>query len=526
MTLPKPVAKFMVFETGFESAMTYSNPFWDVTVTATLTAPSGQTRQVEAFWDGDQTWRLRFSPTEVGEWRWETQCSNAADTGLHGQTGRVRCEPYAGYNPLYQRGPLEVAPGGTHLQHQDGTPFFWLGDTAWNGAMRSRWHDWVHYLHGRRHKFFTVIQFVTTQWRGMSVDIEGEQAFAGTEQITINPAFFQRLDRKVNAINESYLIAAPVMLWTLTDTDPGSILAEADAIRLARYMVARWGAYQVVWLLGGDGRYLREPALVERWQRIGRAVFDEPRDRLATLHPCGQSWIGDEFRNETWFDFIGYQSGHGDAEEHLRWLVQGPPAQQWADEPLVPVINLEPNYEIHPAYHSQSVFGAYEIRRASYWSLLVSPTAGVTFGHNSIWVWPEEAEVPEGHERIGPVPSWYVGNDTVGVQSMTVLYEFFEQVDWTGLRPAPQLLREQPGEADPTQFVAAAQSEDGRLAVIYLPVGGTISLTLTAFEGQAQWVDPRTGEAQPIDLNSDFTFTAPDTQDWLLWLQAASSPVH
>ncbi|MHC5035621.1 MAG: apiosidase-like domain-containing protein, partial [Planctomycetota bacterium] len=300
--------------------------------------------------------------------------------------------PYEGTTPLYVHGPVGLSVDRRHFAHADGTPFFWLGDTAWNGALKSRGEDWDDYLAMRRSQGFTAVQFVCTQWRAAATDHRGEKAYEVDGRLRINPAFFQRLDARVAAANEQYLVAAPVMLWAYGEEDPGRALAEEDAIRLARYMVARWGAYQVVWILGGDADY--RGAHADRWKRLGRAVFGERRDRLVTLHPQGLHWVAQEFRDESWYDFIGYQSGHGDSDEDLRWLTGGPPASQWAGEPARPVVNLEPNYEAHPAYQSGKPFTDREVRRAAYWSLLVSPTAGLTFGHNSIWAWQEEPAAP------------------------------------------------------------------------------------------------------------------------------------
>src|SRR5690606_3170813 len=128
----------------------------------------------------------------------------------------------------------------------------------------------------------------------------------------INPRFFQRLDRRVAMINAFGLVAAPVVLWSLLKSDPGYKLKEEDAARLASYIVSRYDAYQVVWLLGGDGNY-REIG-IDRWKRIGRSVFGHGHNRLTTLHPCGQTWIGDAFCDEDWYDLIAYQSGHGDGD--------------------------------------------------------------------------------------------------------------------------------------------------------------------------------------------------------------------
>lgn len=525
------VPQWNIFEASMESACDYDNPFWDVTVRVHLTAPSGrplgksQDRQytMDAFWDGARTWRVRFCPHEVGEWRWQSECSESTDTGLHGQQGSFRCVPYRGDNPLYQHGPLKLSHNRRYFVHADDTPFFWLSDTAWNGGLRSKEDDWTHYLETRQKQGFTAVQFVSTQWRGCSKDPHGERAFTATERIQLHPPFFQRLDPKVAAINEQGLIAAPVMLWAFGEKDPGQALSEADAIRLARYLVARWGAYQVVWILAGDGDY-RGPGS-ERWKCIGNAAFGQRRDRLVTMHPRGQEWVGDEFRGQVWFDFIGYQSGHGDSVDHLRWLVMGPPASDWRTEPALPIVNLEPNYETHPAYHSQKRFTDFEVRRATYWSLLIAPPAGVSFGHNSIWVWAEEPEVPEGHPRIGAVAPWWEGLDTPGLRSMAVLRRFFDSLPWWRLRPAPELLAEQPGKGDPQRFVAAAKEEDGELAVVYVPQSGDISLHLESLQRPivAHWFNPRTGEwtdAGTVE-EATHTFPAPEESDWVLCLTRA-----
>jgi hypothetical protein len=137
-------------------------------------------------------------------------------------------------------------------------------------------------------------------------------------------------------------------------------------------------------MLGGDGRYPDK----QRWNRIGNAVFPKSTregmmPQLATTHPSGLNWVGDAFADSAWLGFHGYQSGHGDGDNHLREYLTGP----WTESPFDgrprPVINLEPNYETHPAYQSKKPHTAQHVRRAAYWSLLAGPTAGVTYGLQS-----------------------------------------------------------------------------------------------------------------------------------------------
>jgi hypothetical protein len=240
---------------------------------------------------------------------------------------------------------------------------------------------------------------------------------------------------------------------------------------------------------------------------------------LVTMHPGGVNWPNEEFRNEPWFSFASYQSGHGDSEEHLRWLVQGPPAQQWDETPPLPFINQEPNYEHHVSYHSRGVFGAHEVRRAAYWSLLVAPTAGVTYGHHGIWPWMEERAVPMDHAKSGEAPPWWEAVESEGATSMRLLRSFFDSIDWWRLRPAQDWLASQPGDDTVEAFIAVARAEDGSFAVAYTPAGQPIVLNGDASARQARWYDPRTGAWHNATADENGHFAPPDSQDWVLLLQ-------
>ncbi|MBC8462481.1 MAG: DUF4038 domain-containing protein, partial [Deltaproteobacteria bacterium] len=153
------------------------------------------------------------------------------------------------------------------------------------------------------------------------------------------------------------------------------------------------------------------------WQRIGRAVFGDNPRRLATMHPQGRHWIADEFRHEPWFGFNCYQSGHGFDERDLRWLCkkqpttssygEGPPATDWNKEPHHPNLNFEPNYEGHLPYGAKEPFDAHAVRRAAYWSLLVAPPSGVTYGAHGVWGWHLEERLPIDHLYTGIGTAWY-----------------------------------------------------------------------------------------------------------------------
>jgi hypothetical protein len=292
------------FETQFTSSAKYENAIQDVQVNVEFTSPSGKKHSVQAFWDGGAVWRVRISPDETGKWRYRSSSSNSDDKGLDNQSGEFACAPYSGDNPLYRHGAIRVSENRRYLVYADGTPFFWLSDTAWNGALKSDAESWERYLKDRVNKGFTAVQFVTTQWLAAAGNADLRVAYLGREKIWIDPVFFQWMDERIDALNAHGLVAAPVLIWAADwnkrtlELNPGTSLPDDQIILLARYMVARYGAHHVIWFLAGDSDYRGEKS--GRWKGVGRAVFADAPERLATMHPAGLHWVAEEFRQEPW----------------------------------------------------------------------------------------------------------------------------------------------------------------------------------------------------------------------------------
>jgi hypothetical protein len=517
-----------------QSPAAYPNPAQDVRVWLRLHGPSGRKHEIEAFWDGEGVWRARFSPGEIGEWSYTTH-AEPPDAALGGREGAFRCGEPDGATAFDQHGPLTLSVNRRHLAHADGTPFLWVADTAWNGPLRATPHEWAHYLRERRRQGFTAVQWVATQWLAApDGDLDGQKAYAAPDtpdgKIAINPAFFQRLDQYVEATARAGLLSIPVMLWAahwsnheVNLANPGYALAEDQAVVLARYMVARWAAYPVAWILPGDADY-RSERQAERWRRIGRAVFNAPPNTPhapVSLHPGGMQWNAEQFQDEAWLDIWGYQSGHGDGDETLAWLVDGPPATHWRSErdqsAPRPIINLEPPYENHITYQSKTRISADFARRALYWSMLVSPTAGVTYGGHGVWGWDDGTQPPVAHPNTGiPLP-WQQALVMDAAEQVRHLADFFQAIAWWRLVPAPELVVAQPGAVEKGRFVAASRSEQGDLAVVYIPADREITLDLRTLAADlpATWFNPRTGARQTAAGDSG-RFATPAPGDWVL----------
>ncbi len=517
--------QFAKWELNFESSITYENPLYDLKeFYAVFTSPTGLEQKVRGFWDGSDQFRIRFAPDELGEWTWVTFCSDEDNQGLHDQRGSFLCEPNDNYLTIYQRGGIVRSKGDYFLRHADGTPFFYVACTAWNGALKTTEEEWEKYLSHRVENNYNVIQFVTTQWRGCEKDSHGEVAFTGSGRIELNPAFFQRMDHKIDRINAHGLVAAPVLLWALPRGDgrhlsPGYYLPEEEAILLAKYMVARFGGNQVIWILGGDGGYVKENE--QRWKNIGRGVFGEPHPGVVAQHPHGSSWIGEDYEDEAWLDIIGYQSSHNKSEWVINWINKGPMATTWDKLPPKPIMNLEPNYE--------EIFFKFtdeDVRNASYWSIFATPPSGITYGANGIWPWiQEEGELIENHGNPGDKgPStWEQSIDFPGSLQIGYLSALIQQFDWWKMKPRPDLLVEQPGDDTYNSFVSVVSDDHMHEILIYTPVQQEIKLRSIAKDDYTtQWFDPVNNVFQEATLHvSDNTVTAtpPNEGDFLLILQ-------
>ena len=522
------VARFGRFEQSFESGVNYPNPLQDAALNVVFLSPTGETNRVPGFWDGGKMWRVRFTPNVRGKWSWTAICSDTANTGLHLQSGVFLCTVTpAEQDRFAQHGPVRVSRDGCSLEHGDVTPFFWLADTAWNGALLSTPKDWDFYLQTRAAQKFSAVQWVTTQWRASPKgDVNGDPAFTGKEKISVNPEFFRRLDAKADAVNKAGLLNVPVLLWAISgasaEQNPGAFLPEDQAILLARYMVARWQANAAVWMLGGDGHYFGSEG--EKWRRIGRAVFGDIAHAPVVMHPQGRHWVLNEFKDEKWIGIIGYQSGHGDSDESLSWLTSGPLTQDWEKEPRHPLINLEPPYEGHLGYQSRQPLSADLVRRTLYWSLLNTPTAGVSYGGHGVWGWDDGTKPPTDHPGTGTPLPWQKALLLPGAQQMTNLAKFFTMIEFNQLRPLPGAVVNNPGIQSPRKYIAAARSVKGNLTVVYVPEERTIEILLASLppSPEVKWFNPRTGEiSSAVAVITDTTaqFPTPSEGDWILWMQ-------
>jgi hypothetical protein len=118
--------------------------------------------------------------------------------------------------------------------------------------------------------------------------------------------------------------------------------------------------------------------------------------------------------------------------------------------------------------------------------------SGITYGANGVWPWLREGEEILNHASKGESSSrWKESLALPGSVQVGYLSVFFQKLERWKLKPAPDLLTEQPGDSEISQFISIAESDDGKTIVSYLPAPRTLSIYNRANKRyEAQWFDP------------------------------------
>jgi hypothetical protein len=282
-------------------------------------------------------------------------------------------------------------------------------------------------------------------------------------------------------------------------------------------MAARWGARDVAWLVTFEGGSVAKN--IPRWKRIGRAVFAETRHAPVILFPGETHWVLEEFRKEDWVNAFAFQSAAD--ESALKRMFSGPLAAEWKKEPPRPIINVAPPLENAPAARDEKRITADEVRHAIWWSLLTTPTAGVSYGAEAVASWNTEMGVKEKDTPGSELPLWHRSLFLPGARQISHAATFFESIDFWRLRPQPRFVANQPGGIAPKRFIAAAGTDRNDISLVYVPEDRTLEILLEALppSPSVTWLNPRNGENSPavaVVGGRTCQFPTPDPGDWLL----------
>lgn len=437
-------------------------------------------------------------------------------------------EPRKGPSVDFNHGPLEVSKNGRFLVHADSTPFFYLGDTAWELFHRLNREEVDTYLENRRAKGFTVIQAVVlAELDGLDVpNPYGETPLIENNPAKPNEAYFQHVDYIVETAKEKGLYIGMLPSWgdkwnKRWGVGP-EVFTPENARAYGRFLGKRYDDDpNIIWILGGD----RIPEN-EDHRKIIRAMAEGIQEtdqgkHLMTFHPMGGRSSSEFFHNDNWLDFNMLQSSHGSYDNPNYKQV----SSDYSLTPVKPTMDSEPRYEDHPVNWNpeNGWFNHFDVRQAAYWGLFAGGF-GTTYGCHNIWQMHEP-----GHEPISSARhTWKETLDLPGAWDMKHVRNLIMSRPFLNRIPDQSLI-----SASPDSGAGHVQATRGKhYAMLYIPTGKNITVNPEKIAGdkiKSWWYNPRTGEAEANEIFSNkgtHEFDPPGEStrgnDWILVLDDAA----
>ena len=298
------------------------------------------------------------------------------------------------YKP-WKNGRLKVSDNNLYIVHENGTPFFWMGNTAWLLPERLNREEAEYFLAKDRQAGYNVEQIQVLN-AIPTFNVYGQQAndadfnFAKYTKEGVY-GYWDHLDYIVNAAERNGIYIAMDCIW-------GSMINQMDvkkAAALRKFLGERYKDNpNIIWMIGGDIMGNKKP---EVWDALARAIKKVDKNHIMTFHPRGRTTSAWWYNDREWMDFNMFQSGHrrygqrnGDGDytikdntEEDNWTYVD---MSFEKKPLRPVIDGEPSYEDIPqGLHDFSAprWQDYDVRRYAYWAVFAG-CFGHTYGHNSV----------------------------------------------------------------------------------------------------------------------------------------------
>lgn len=440
---------------------------------------------------------------------------------------------------------LVVSDNHRHLAYEDGTPFFYLGDTAWELFHRTDRKEADMYLEARAAKGFTVIQAVAL---AEEEGLREPNSYGHFPLIDFDPS---KPDTKPGERNDywdhvDYIVEKAESLgmfigmlptwgdkWNLKWGVGPEVFTPENAEVYGEWLGRRYADRNIIWILGGD-RPVENDTHRKIIEAMARGITRGDGGRnLMTFHPSGTGNSAKYFHDADWLDFNMIQSGHARP---------GKPNYEYALEnltlkPVKPHLDGEPCYEDHPVKGRDSAwdrrdepgvlldwFDEWDVRVPAYQSMLAG-SCGHTYGDHNIWQMWLPGRPPKSAART----PWPVALHHPGSKQMQFFRGLFQARPFWKMQPAQELIDGKNPAGD--DHVRAGLAEDNAFAVIYIPRGKPVSVQTSRLSGdsiKAWWFNPRQNSSQLIGefrKKKDQVFTPPGSgrnNDWVLVIDDAS----
>lgn len=234
----------------------HPNPYVSIDLRAEFRSPHFHTYLMPAFWDGGRKLRIRFTPTEAGQWIYRTTSNIGAFDAKDGS-----------FNAAPSDSPGFVNVANVHHWATDNKqPHLWMGYVADRFAFDPPevFEQQLNDAAGNKFNHF----------RGSILGNSADRSRVYLGPDKPNPAYFDELDRRVMAIHKRGITTDLILA-----SDPAyvtSLFPDWQAReRFIRYVVARYSPLNITWQGLGEFEEYAD----------GRALLKELGGDLAKLDP-------------------------------------------------------------------------------------------------------------------------------------------------------------------------------------------------------------------------------------------------
>ncbi len=420
----------------------------------------------------------------------------------------------------WQNGHLIVSENNRYLMHENGSPFFWLGDTGWLMPERLNRDEVDFYLANCKDAGFNIVQVQTIN-DVPAINVYGQYSMTDDFDFDSidNPAvygYWDHMDHIVKTAEKNGIYIGMVCIWGGL-VKSGKMNVE-QAERYGKFLAQRYKDYpNIVWIIGGD---IRGDVKREVWDTLANTIRAIDKNHLITFHPFGRTTSANWFNDTDWLDFNMFQSGHrrygqqkGDGDFTLP---QHNEEDNWRYveychnmSPLKPVIDAEPIYEgIPQGLHDpdEARWTDADARRYAYWSVFAG-AAGHTYGNNSVMQFYRPGISP----AYGASSVWWEALNDPGRNQMKYLKELMLKFPYFDRVPDQSIISGKNGER--YDYAVATRGKD--YILVYNYSGRPMEIDLNKIPGKnkkAWWFNPKNGEYTYIgEFDSKPTLFFPDT---------------
>ena len=422
---------------------------------------------------------------------------------------------------------LKISGNRRFLVREDDSPFFYLGDTAWELFHRCDREEADLYLRNRADKCFTVVQAVgLAELDGLrDPNPYGDLPLIDEDPARPNEAYFEHVDYIVDKAAELGLYIGFLPTWgdkfNIKWGKGPEVFTPDNARAYGRFLGARYGGKNIIWVMGGD-RDLEIDGHVEIVRAMAEGIRETDGGRhLMTFHPQGGKSSSTFVHAEAWLDFHMIQSGHHRYCPNYEFV-----ERDYRMKPTRPTFDAEPGYEDHPNRFNtrHGWLDQHDVRRSLYWSLFAGG-CGYTYGCHDIWQMWQQGREPISWARR----PWKEALDLPGAAQVQHARALLEARSFLTRIPDQSVLVG--GAVSGEDHIRATRCTEGNYILVYIPSGQHVDIDLRSMRGaraRAGWHNPRNGAYSKIgevECGEKVNFAPPydaEGRDWVLVVDALS----